>query len=141
MRNSARYPYVAADSELGEASLRPYLPLTLTRQGRSIEAIGLLDTGAMINVLPWQVGLALGAVWEEQTNSLQLTGNLAQYEARVLLVKAEIGQFEPVRLAFAWTQAEHVPLLLGQVNFFMEFDACFYRSQLAFDVRQKSASA
>ena len=141
MRNSARYPYVAADSELGEASLRPYLPLTLTRQDRSIEAIGLLDTAAMINVLPWQVGLALGAVWEEQANSLQLTGNLAQYEARVLLVKAEIGQFEPVRLAFAWTQAEHVPLLLGQVNFFMEFNVCFYRSQLAFDVRPKRAPA
>ena len=46
MRNSTRYPYVAADGELGEASLRPYLPLTLTRQERSIEAIGLLDTGA-----------------------------------------------------------------------------------------------
>jgi hypothetical protein len=137
MRNSKRHPYVATDSELGEASLRPYLPLTLTYQGRSIDAVGLLDTGAMINVLPWQLGIDLGAVWKEQTNSLQLTGNLAQYEARVLLVEAMIDQFEPVRLAFAWTQAENVPLLLGQVNFFMEFDACFYRSQLAFDVSPK----
>ena len=141
MRDSKRYPYVAADSEFGEASLRPYLPLILTHQGRSIEAVGLLDTGAMVNVLPWQLGIDLGAVWDEQTNSLQLTGNLAQYEARVLLVEATIDQFEPVRLAFAWTQAENVPLLLGQVNFFMEFDACFYRSQLAFDVSPKSASA
>lgn len=117
MRNSKRYPYIAADSELGEASLRPFLPLTLTHQGSSIEAAGLLDTGAMVNVLPWQLGIDLGAVWEEQTNSLELTGNLAQYEARVLLVTAQSGQFEPVRLAFAWTQAENVPLLLGQVNF------------------------
>ena len=141
MRNSKQYPYIAADSELGEASLRPFLPLTLIHQGNSIEVVGLLDTGAMINVLPWQLGTALGAVWEEQANSLQLTGNLAQYEARVLLVAAEIGQFEPVRLAFAWTQAENVPLLLGQVNFFMEFDVCFYRSQLTFDVGVKSAAA
>lgn len=141
MRNSKRYPFIAADSELGEASLRPYLPLTLTSQGHSIEVVGLLDTGAMINVLPWQLGLELGAIWEAQTRSLQLTGNLAQYEARVLLVGAEVGEFRPVRLAFAWTQAEDVPLLLGQVNFFMEFDVCFYRSQLAFDVHPKSASA
>lgn len=141
MRNSQRYPYVAADSKLGEASLRPFLPLKLTHQGRSIDTVGLLDTGAMINVLPWQLGLDLGAAWEEQANSLQLTGNLARYEARVLLVEAEIGQFQLVRLAFAWTQAENVPLLLGQVNFFMEFDACFYRSQLAFDVSPKGTSA
>ncbi|MCA9926765.1 MAG: hypothetical protein KC421_30570 [Anaerolineales bacterium] len=141
MRSSQRYPYVAANSELGEASLRPFLPFTLTHQGTSIEAVGLLDTGAMVNVLPWQLGIDLGTVWEEQTNSLHLTGNLAQYEARVLLVVAEIGSFEPVRLAFAWTQAENVPLLLGQVNFFMEFDACFYRSQLAFDLSPKNTSA
>ena len=51
-----------------------------------------------------------------------------------------MAKVELVRLAFAWTQAENVPLLLGQVNFFMEFDTCFYRSQLAFDVSPKSAS-
>ena len=112
MHSSKKYPYVAADSELGEASLQPYLPLTLTYQKSSIEVVGLLDTGAMVNVLPWQLGIDLGAVWAEQTNSLQLTGNLAQYEARVLLVSAVIGQFEPVRLAFAWTQAEKVPLFV-----------------------------
>ena len=141
MRNSQRYPYIAADSELGEASLRPYLPLKLAYREHSIEATGLLDTGATVNVLPWQLGIDLGAIWEEQTNSLQLTGNLALYEARVLLVGAEIGQFESVRMAFAWTQAENVPLLLGQVNFFMEFDACFYRSRLASDISPKSTSA
>jgi hypothetical protein len=47
-----------------------------------------------------------------------LTGNLAQYEACPLIVSAKIGKFESVRLAFAWTQAENIPLILGQVNFF-----------------------
>lgn len=137
MADFLRYPFVAADSQLGEASLRPYLPLTLFHQGQSVETAGLLDTGAMVNVLPYQLGIDLGAVWEQQTNALQLTGNLAQYEARVLIVSAQVGQLAPVRLAFAWTQAENVPLLLGQVNFFMEFNVCFYRSQLAFDISPK----
>ena len=58
-------------------------------------------------------------------------------EARLLLVAALVGSFPPVRLAFAWTEAEDVPLLLGQVNFFIEFNVCFYRSELAFEVTPK----
>jgi len=51
---------------------------------------------------------------------------------------AEIGDFPPVRLAFAWSRSDNVPLILGQMNFFMEFDICFYRSQLEFEVKPKS---
>ena len=42
-----------------------------------------------------------------------------------------------VRLVFAWTQAENAPAIFGQMNFFLEFDVCFYRSQNMFDVRLK----
>jgi len=92
-----------------------------------------------VNVLPYSVGIELGYMWEQQTTALSLTGNLAQYEARVILVQAVIGQFEPVQLVFAWTQAtNNVPLILGQVNFFMEFDICLYRSQLQFRISPKS---
>jgi len=51
---------------------------------------------------------------------------------------AEIGDFPPVRLAFAWSRSDNVPLILGQMNFFMEFDIYFYRSQLEFEVKPKS---
>lgn len=141
MRNAERYPFTVANSALGEAGLQPYLPLTLTYQDHSLTVPGLLDTGAMVNVLPYQVGVDLGAVWEQQTTALRLTGNLAQFEARGLLVSAVVGQFAPVRLAFAWTRATNVPVLLGQVNFFIEFDVCFYRSQLVFEVQPKEMSS
>ena len=42
--------------------------------------------------------------------------------------------FLPVRLAFAWVKSPGVPLILGQTNFFLEFDVCFYRSKLEFVV-------
>ncbi|WP_244913187.1 hypothetical protein [Phormidesmis priestleyi] len=45
-------------------------------------------------------------------------------------VQAIVGEFEPLQLVFAWTQATNVPLILGQVNFFMEFDVCFYGCDL-----------
>ena len=136
--NAQRYPFVPSDVALGEASFRPYLPLTLGYQQSSVAASGLLDTGSSVNVLPYSVGIELGYVWEQQTTALSLTGNLAQYEARVALVQAIVGQFEPVQLVFAWTQATNVPLILRQVNFFMEFDICFYRSQLQFEISPKS---
>lgn len=98
---------------------------------------GLLDTGAAINVLPYHMGLELGGVWEQQTVRLNLTGNLASYEARVLVLLVEVAEFEPVRQVFAWTRAENAPLISGQVNFFMEFDVCFFRSQQAFEVRPR----
>jgi hypothetical protein len=53
------------------------------------------------------------------------------------VIQAVIGRFAPVQLVFAWTKATEVPLILGQVNFFMEFDVCFYRSQLYFAVSLK----
>jgi len=137
MRNAERFAFTAADSKLVEASFQPYLSITLTYHDRSRTVSGLLDTGATVNVLPYQVGLDLGAVWEQASVPVQLTGNLAQFEARALIVSALVGRFAPVRLVFAWTQATNVPVLLGQVNFFMEFDVCFYRSQLAFEVRPK----
>ncbi|MGF1522087.1 MAG: aspartyl protease family protein [Leptolyngbyaceae cyanobacterium] len=141
MRNAERYPFLSGDPALGEASFRPYLPFTLVYQEGTVATTGLLDTGASVNVLPYSAGIELGYEWEKQTTALSLTGNLAQYEARVVLVQAVVGQFEPVQLVFAWTQATNVPLILGQVNFFMEFDVCFYRSQLEFAVCPKTPVA
>jgi len=137
MRNAERFAFIAADSKLVEASFQSYLPITLTYHGQSRTVSGLLDTGATVNVLPYQVGLDLGAVWEQTSVPVQLTGNLAQFEARALIVSGLVGRFAPVRLVFAWTRATNVPILLGQVNFFMEFDVCFYRSQLDFEIRTK----
>ncbi|MUL36582.1 aspartyl protease family protein [Gloeocapsopsis dulcis] len=138
MRNGERYPFVSSDPTLGEASFRPYLPFTLIHQQVSVTTSGLLDTGASVNVLPYSTGVELGYEWERQTTALSLTGNLAQYEAWVVLAQVVVGQFESVQVVFAWTQATNVPLILGQVNFFMEFDVCFYRSQLEFVVSPKA---
>ena len=51
-----------------------------------------------------------------------------------LLIQARVGEFAPVRLAFAWCRTDEVPLVLGQTNFFMEFDVCFFRSRMEFSV-------
>ncbi len=138
MNSVERFSFTSADSSLGEVGFRPFLPIRLIQGENSQVATALLDTGATVNVLPYGLGLELGYEWDRQTTSLSLSGNLAQYEARVVLLEGQVGKFEPVRLVFAWTRAEAVPLILGQANFFLEFDVCFYRSQLVFDVRPQS---
>jgi len=70
--------------------------------------------------------------------SLSLAGFLAGHEARALLTEARIEGFPPIRLAFAWTRSDEVPLLLGQVNFFAEFDVSFRTSRREFEVIPRS---
>jgi hypothetical protein len=131
------FPYVPRDPSLGNASLAPMLPLTLIG-GRSVAASGLVDSGATVNVLPYALGVQLGLDWDQQTRSVELSGNLASVEARVVVLSVVAGSFPPVRLAFAWARSDAVPVILGQVNFFMEFDVCFFRSRGLFDVRPKT---
>ena len=138
MFNSKRYLFQPKQDKEGIVANVPYLPLTLSYQHRSLEVMGLLDTGASVNVLPYGVGLELGIIWEEQTFPVSLAGNLASAEARGLLVWATVGEFEPVQLVFAWSRLDKIPVLLGRTNFFAEFDVCFYGSQLAFEVSPKT---
>ena len=138
MPDTQRFPFTPVTTGLGSQDIAPLLPITLTHQTHSVDSDGLLDTGSSVNVLPYHTGLALGALWDEEKKiSFKLGGNLAEYEARPLFIMGTIGQFAPVLLAFAWTQADHVPLILGRMNFFIEFDVCFYRSQQFFEVRPK----
>jgi hypothetical protein len=138
MRDSQRFNFIEGFDAFGVADAVPTMPLTLTYRNSSIDILALLDTGASVNVLPYSLGIQLGAVWEEQTMAVTLAGNLASIEARGLLVSAQIADLDPVRLVFAWSRSDNVPLLLGRMNFFLEFDVCFYRSQLIFEVRPKS---
>jgi hypothetical protein len=129
-----QFTYQPRDPALSVASLAPMLTLTLS--GRTSLAVsGLVDSGAAINVLPYTVGLQLGFDWELQTQAIQLSGNLAAVEARVVVVSAKVSQFPEVRLAFGWAKTDAVPVILGQVNFFLEYDVCFFRSRSLFEVR------
>jgi len=137
MLNPQRFSYKIIDSSLGMVDRMPYLPLTLISNGRSVNTEGLLDTGASVNVLPYELALQLGLVWEDETISVLLTGNLARFEARAVVVNAQISSFPSVNLAFAWTKAPNVPLILGQANFFFDFDVCFFRARSEFEVCPK----
>ncbi|BBD66660.1 hypothetical protein NIES4072_60660 [Nostoc commune NIES-4072] len=137
MVDTQKFPYKIIDSSLGMVDQMPYIPLRLSLNDQSLNTEGLLDTGASVNVLPYELGLQLGLIWEDETLSVLLTGNLARFEARAVVVDAQVSSFPTINLAFAWTQASNVPLILGQANFFFEFDVCFFRARSEFEVRPK----
>jgi hypothetical protein len=76
--------------------------------------------------LPYAVGVQLGLDWDQQTGSVELSGNLASVEARVVVLSAVVGSFPPVRLAFAWARTDAVPVILGQVNVRWQICESFY---------------
>jgi len=114
MNAPARFSYTYADRTL--ASLVPRLAMTLRYGDRAVEVTGLLDTGAAMSVLPYNIGLLLGMKWHEQTVSIPLVGNLGSYEARAVAVLASHPQLTPngpIQLGFAWTRSVNVPVLFG----------------------------
>jgi hypothetical protein len=112
------------------------MPIRLGR-GPTVTVDGLLDTGAATSVLPWSVGVSLGLDWAALAYPLALSGNLSSVVAKVAVVTAQVGTYPPVPLVFAWARTDAVPVLLGQANFFLEFDVCFYRSAGEFEVRPR----
>ncbi len=134
-----RFKYSTTEPAQDEFDSLPRLPLVLRSKNRSIEVMGLVDSGATVNVLPYQAGVELGATWDDRKANLRLAGNLGNVGAMPLFATAQVGEFAPVRLAFAWVKSNNVPLVLGQTNFFMEFEVCFYRPQLEFEVKPKSS--
>lgn len=132
---SERFPYVERSLQSGISGRMPYIPLTLSYHDTSLNSFGLLDTGATVNVLPYELGLQLGGHWDQQRVKLELSGNLSRVEARALAVHVKLGSFSPVLLGFAWTRSNEAPLLLGQVNFLAEFNVCFFRSQGYVEIR------
>jgi hypothetical protein len=137
MLNGQRFPFIDRTNSAGQIVTLPYLPLTLSNGNSWVEVMALLDTGASINVLPYEIGIQLGAVWENQTVKIPLSGNLAKNEARGLVISATVGDFSPILLAFAWTKSTDVPVIFGHMNFFAEFNVCFYQHESVFEINPR----
>jgi hypothetical protein len=77
MQDSRRFNFLEGFDAFGIPDALPKMPLTLTYRNSSIDVSVLLDTGASVNVLPYSMGVQLGAIWEAVT----LAGNIASLTA------------------------------------------------------------
>lgn len=130
-----RFPFIERRNSKGETNVFPCGPIALSYGDRTLEVFGLFRYGSEPKCYALCSWLRIrGCLGRSKALSIPLSGNLAPVEAKGLAVIAQIDDFPPVILAFAWAKSNDPPLILGQLNFFIEFDVCFYRSQLAFDI-------
>lgn len=131
----ARFPFTRLGSQPG--SLMPRLSLEVSIGNRSVQLSGIIDSGSALNVLPYHVGSALGAQWDRLQALGPLAGGMAGVESRALPVTCALPELTgatDISLLFAWASSDSLPILLGQTNFLMEFNVCFYRKEQFFEV-------
>lgn len=118
----------------------PLVNIQLSHNTATTTVHAIVDSGAALNILPYDVGISLGLDWDDQTYPLDLGGILTGVQAYAVLLQAEFEPFPPLKLAFAWVNkpSTEVSVLLGQVNFFQEFDIHFYGSQQVFEIALKT---
>ena len=118
-------------------SLMPRLSLHVFSEDHVVQLSAIVDSGSATNLLPYTVGRSLGFDWNRQRSLGRLSGGLSNIESRAISVEGsfpEIDGANEIPLIFAWANLDDVPVLLGQANFFMEFNACIFRSQNYFEV-------
>jgi hypothetical protein len=67
-----RFPYLTADPSQSALDSLPRLPLMLRYGQQPITEVGLVDSGATVNVLPYSLGIRLGAVWDDRKATIRL---------------------------------------------------------------------
>lgn len=118
----------------------PLIDIQLSYGSKKLVVPALVDSGAALNILPFDIGTELGLLWDAQTFPIDLSGVITDSQAYAVLLEAQITSMQSTQLAFAWVNklSSQVRTLLGQVNFFQEFDIHFYANQQFFDVEPKS---
>jgi len=118
---------------------KPLMTMTLCHDGHEITVSALVDSGATISLLPYEMGRQLGFVWKEQTIPLQLGGPLKGIPAVAVLVNGQISGLPETPLVMAWVAKTEHPIrpILGQVNFFQQYKITFEGYTNTFDVCPK----
>ena len=138
MPQSVRFSY-ELDANTGLYSF-PIVPMSLFNYDRSVVVNGLVDSGSMVNVLPYSIGVALGAKWDEQPLLERLGGNLSSAEVRALRLQGYNAQLiadKTFPLVFAWADTDNTRLIFGQMNFFHQFAICFFRADNYFEITHR----
>ncbi len=132
MNRIARFPY--AESSVNVRM--PYIDVLIDSGQVAVRVKALLDSGAMVNVIPKQVGERLNLNWEEGVD-IVLSGNLGKAPARAFYLNCTVQGLEVTQLELNWSMLEDIPVILGQFDFFQNFDVCFSYSENEISVRPK----
>lgn len=118
---------------------RPLVDIQLYHAGYELTVPVLVDSGADISMMPYDIGLELGFIWEEQTYPIDLGGMMRGVPAFAVLVRGEIAGLPEKALVFAWAQksSSECRFVLGQMNFFQQYKVTFEGYKNTFDISSR----
>ncbi len=138
----SRFHYTSSQGFAGVPGYLPFVPTTLLRTNNfqrithRLTLPALVDSGATVNVLPYDIGIRLGFTWDRDCPDTPFVGMIYGVPALGVTLFAKVGQFAPVRFTFGWSQksSTELPFILGQTNFFDEFYVDFRKPKGFFDI-------
>jgi hypothetical protein len=136
--NAARFPYVPRGASGPVSNLAPLLPIRLDRDQTALDVVALVDSGAAVSVLPRSVGARFGVDWDALNVPCSIGGSAGGVSGKILVVYGTVASFPAVPLVFAWVKSDTVPIILGQTNFFLNFDVFFARAR-GFEIQPATA--
>ena len=89
-----KFRYYVSDPSQNEYDSLPRLTFSLRCNNRQAEVVGLVDSGATVNVLPYEAGVRLGQIWDYRKANIRLSGNLGNFPAMPVVTVAKIGDSE-----------------------------------------------
>lgn len=129
MPEKLTFPYNVWNDYVPDQMLRPFIPVRLGYDDNEIQTLALLDSGADINVLPYQLGLELGLDWDAAGDFTGLQGLGGGMVSKKSVADLYVGSWPGIRQIFAWARNDEIPVILGQWNFFQEVIVCFHKSR------------
>ena len=128
------FPYLTNLEYAQDSVVRPFLPISIGLEGSVADSLALLDTGSDLNVIPFSLGIRLGADWAQHQPEHKLNGLTESLEAKNLILDVTVSDWPTIRMPFAWAETNAIPVILGQSPFFLHFNVCFMRAQREFEL-------
>jgi hypothetical protein len=116
--NSKSFPY----QKVTRFVAFPMLPMQLQSKDQAFEEIALVDSGAEMSVLPYDMGLRLGLDWEKAQMGTGLAGRVKPEDSRFVFIDLSVESFKPFKNIFLWVKMNNMRLIVGQANFLAHFD-------------------
>jgi len=119
------FPYVKEKANVVPFILRPLARVVIRNKEREIIQDMYIDSGADITLLPFSVGTALGFEIKKGEDIKRVGGvGGSKISVAVRTARMRIGEKE-FDCRIAWCLSEDVPLILGRLDVFREFEILF----------------
>ena len=122
------FPFKAIDTDQLGIIYRPVATVRVKGPKNEVLTEMLIDSGADISIIPFELGSYLGFLIEKNEDIKSLGGISGGIPVVYRKIRVEIGAFV-INIKVAWAVVEDVPEILGRVDFFDEFDIEFKQKE------------